>query len=109
MSNAAVSDKSQWGHFRPNLAARLCIAALRQRIARGAVKGPVRKLLARLSSSTSYSELRRASSLRTGPFTAPRAMRRRKAAMQSAAGKLGRKWPHCDSGTAAFDIIPRAA
>jgi FkbM family methyltransferase len=40
----------KWGYYRPNFPAALCIGALRQRIARGAVKGPVRKLLARLGS-----------------------------------------------------------
>ena len=40
----------QWGYYRPTLPAALCITALRQRIARGAMKGPVRKLLARISS-----------------------------------------------------------
>ena len=40
----------QWGYYRPTFQAAICITALRQRIARGAVKGPVRKLLARISS-----------------------------------------------------------
>ena len=40
----------QWGYYRPTFPAALCITALRQRIARGAAKGPVRKLLARISS-----------------------------------------------------------
>lgn len=40
----------QWGYYRPTFPAAICITALRQRIARGAVKGPVRKLLARISS-----------------------------------------------------------
>lgn len=39
----------RWGHYRPSFPAALCIAALRGRIARGAIKKPVRRLLARLS------------------------------------------------------------
>jgi FkbM family methyltransferase len=49
MSNTAVPE-TQWGHYRPNLPAQMCIVALRQRIARGALKGPVRRLLASISS-----------------------------------------------------------
>ena len=51
MTNASTSPATeQWGYFRPNLTAALCITALRQRLARGAVKKPVRRLLARISS-----------------------------------------------------------
>ena len=48
MSNATVPE-TQWGHYRPSFPAALCIAALRGRIARGAIKKPVRQLLARIS------------------------------------------------------------
>ncbi|MFA5899899.1 MAG: FkbM family methyltransferase, partial [Hyphomicrobium sp.] len=38
-----------WGQYRPKFLASLCISALRQRIARGAIKIPVRRLLRHLS------------------------------------------------------------
>lgn len=40
---------AEWGFYKPPWQAALCIAALRGRIARGAMKKPVRKLLARIS------------------------------------------------------------
>jgi len=50
VTSSAPLSIDQWGYYRPTLPAALCITALRQRIARGALKGPVRKLLARLGS-----------------------------------------------------------
>ena len=50
LTSGPALKMDQWGYYRPTFPAAICITALRQRIARGAVKGPVRKLLARLSS-----------------------------------------------------------
>jgi FkbM family methyltransferase len=50
LPSAPALKMDQWGYYRPTLPAALCITALRQRVARGAIKGPVRKLLARLGS-----------------------------------------------------------
>ncbi len=44
------NEVDQWGYFRPSWPAAVCIAALRNRMARGAMKKPVRKLLGRISS-----------------------------------------------------------
>ena len=50
LTNGPALKMDQWGYYRPTFPAAICITALRQRIARGAIKGPVRKLLARISS-----------------------------------------------------------
>jgi FkbM family methyltransferase len=50
LTSGPALKMDQWGYYRPTFPAAICITALRQRIARGVVKGPVRKLLARLSS-----------------------------------------------------------
>jgi FkbM family methyltransferase len=47
--NAAPLAADPWGHYKPTVPAALCIMALRRRIARGAIKKPIRKLLARMS------------------------------------------------------------
>ena len=44
------NDISDWGFYKPSWPAALCIAALRRRVARGAFKKPLRKLLANISS-----------------------------------------------------------
>ncbi len=47
--NAAPLAVDPWGRYKPTVPAALCIMALRRRIARGAIKRPIRKLLARMS------------------------------------------------------------
>ena len=45
----APPETTEWGYYRPPWQAALCIGALRHRIARGAMKRPLRKLLANIS------------------------------------------------------------